>query len=81
MVRISNSYHKISTSKYRKEPRLDEIDDVWVLMNSTIIHYLQSWVQEKVALIKCAFNECVEGCTVNGTFNEVTIHQENLKKT
>ena len=44
VAKIHNAYHcnKISTSKFRKEthlPRLDEIDDVWVLVYATIVHH------------------------------------------
>ena len=79
MAKIHNAYHcnKISTSKFRKEthlPRLNEIDDVRVLVYATIIHHnYRVWGRKWLHLIQGMFNKFVEGCSVESTFNDVTM--------
>ena len=74
-----NAYHsnKISTNKYRLEsclPRLNEVGDVWVLVNATIIHHDYGvWGRKWLHLIQGTFNEFVEGCSVEGAFNNVAM--------
>ena len=76
VAKICNAYHfnKISTSKYRQEshlPRLNDINDVWALVNATIIyHDYRVWDRKWLHLIQGMFHEFVEGCSVEGTFNE-----------
>ena len=86
VVKIHNTYHcnKISTGKYRKEshlPRLDEIDDVQVLVNLTVIHHnYRVWCRKRLHLIKGTFDKYVEGHTVKGTFDDITMEDTLLKQ-
>ena len=85
VAKIHNAYHfnKISTSKYRLEshlPRFNEVGDVWVLVNVTIIHHdYRVWGRKWVHLIQGMFNEFVEGCGVKGSFNNVAMEDTFFK--
>ena len=55
-------------------PRLDEIQDVWVLVDATIVHYnYRVWGGEWPHLIQGAFNEFVELFSVESTFDDVAV--------
>ena len=85
VAKIYNTYHcnKISTSKYRKEScllRLNETEDVWVLVNATIIHHnYRVQGRKQLHLIQGTFNKFVEGCSVEGTLNDVTMEDTLFK--
>ena len=85
VAKICNAYHcnKISTSKFRKEthlPRLNEIDDVRVLVYVTIVHHnYRVRGRKQLHLIQGTFDKFVEGCSVESTFNDVTMEDTLFK--
>ena len=76
-IRSAYPCKKFSTRIFRKElhiPRLDEVEDVRVLVNAAIVHHNyrirgRKWLH----LIQRTLDEFVECCSVESAFNDITM--------
>ena len=61
--------------------RFDEILYVWMLVNTTVVHYNHRvGGRKRLHMVKGTLNECIETGCVERTFNDVAIEDTFLKR-